>query len=211
MSNWCENVLRVQGPSDEISRFKELACKGFSREPYPLKLEALVPIPEEFLATGQDYANWCIEHWGTKQDVTSQLQTDEDCLLVYSFDSAWSPPDAWLRTVGPMFPQLFFRLWYAEGLVFAGVYLVEGDNVSHEEMDYVTAQIDERGYYATECSMCGGDLEITTVDAELVCEDCQLHRCVNCQKLDTEHAGGKCLFEATTFKRLHEGEERDGS
>ena len=108
-----------------------------------------------------------------------------------------------MEQVGPKFPKLSFRLWYAEGgCYFAGITTVEDDNVSTEELDYVEAQIQERGSYQVQCGYCDVEIEITSKDAVRICDECIEHRCANCQKEDDVHVDGKCPFDATVFKHV---------
>ena len=124
--------------------------------------------------------------------------------LKYGFDSAWSPPMEWLAQVGPQFPKLSFRLWYAEGgCYFAGVYTVEDDSASNEEKDFVEAQIEENGSYQVCCSYCDNEMEIISKDDVRICEDCLKFRCDNCGNQKEDHMEkGKCPFDSTTFKNI---------
>jgi hypothetical protein len=208
MPNWCECILKVSGPPKEITRFKKKA-KGRGPNPAaedktrPLSLHALVPQPEKFKKEGSDWYNWRLANWGTKWDVDSRVISEDKDTLEYGFDSAWSPPMEWLSQVGPKFPKLSFRLWYAEGgCYFAGIYTVENEETSNEEKDYIEAQIEERGSYEVQCEHCDTEMEISSKDALRVCEECLEHRCGNCGKQDDTHVDGKCPFDATTFKHM---------
>lgn len=119
-------------------------------EPY-FCFNALLPTPEEVLAIGFDghekipelnrrYAlhgqtlypidgyHWNIANWGTKWDVYSDAITPEDMgwhegaeKICFSFDTAWSPPCAWLEAIAEKYPALHFQLHYEEpGCFFAG-------------------------------------------------------------------------------------------
>lgn len=69
-----------------------------------------------------NWYDWQIKHWGTKWDVDASLNSENENELVYSFDSAWSPPGAWLRKVSELFLNLKFKLEYDEpGMGFKGV------------------------------------------------------------------------------------------
>lgn len=208
--NWCECLLKVTGPAEEIIKFRG-AAKGRGPNPAPndeedpLSLHALVPQPAEFKEKGSDWYNWRLANWGTKWDVDSRIVQEDKELVEYGFDSAWSPPMEWLAKVGPKFPDLSFRLWYAEGgCYFAGVYTVEGDNASNEEKDYVEAQIEENGSYQVTCEHCDNEIEITSKNEGRICDDCVQFRCVRCGKHEDVHVDGKCPFDSTTFKNSSE-------
>lgn len=113
MPNWCENRLSVAGDPESVARFREHA-KG---EETDLSLERVYPTPD--VAEQHD---WRIEHWGTKWDVEAELVVETDQNLAYRFDSAWTPPVAWLREASRIYPELRFHLQYEEaGIGFMGV------------------------------------------------------------------------------------------
>ena len=141
---------------------------------------ALVPTPQEVLDIGYDGHtklqklaaelgetavaglidgyHWNIENWGTKWDIYCDDLSLEKCgweegcteVTLY-FDTAWSPPVAWLFQVAPMFPQLHFELHYAEpGMCFAGDIVCEGESSSIDEYDFERCQA-MFGYDDEEC------------------------------------------------------------
>jgi len=206
--NWCECLLKVTGPAKEISKFKKKA-KGRGPNPtkgdkaQPLSLHALVPQPAKFKEEGSDWYSWRLAHWGTKWDVESRVVQEDKEIVEYGFDSAWAPPMEWLTKVGPQFPKLSFRLWYAEGgCDFAGIYTVEDDNACNEEKDFVEAQIEENGRYQVCCGYCDNEMDITDKDEVRICEECLAHRCDNCGEQDDVHIDGKCPFDSTKFKNI---------
>jgi predicted RNA-binding Zn-ribbon protein involved in translation (DUF1610 family) len=213
--NWCENILRIDGPAADIAEFAQMAKarnqmskarkKGTSEDEefdLPLSLNSLVPPPSTLDDDG--WYNWRLSNWGTKWDVDVEAKvTVTETSLEYRFDSAWSPPMVWLQTVGSKFPSLHFCLWYAEsGCDFGGIYEIEGEYAHHEEMDAVTAYLREYGEYSVICKYCDSDMVIVVADEAHICPNCWDHRCVHCKKLDSEHADGKCLFDSSTFTSL---------
>lgn len=87
-----------------------------------------------------NWYDWKIRHWGTKWDIEAYLQENKPKELIYGFDSAWSPPVAWLDKVAQDFPTLSFTLEFSEGGVgFQGTAEYEnGEQISliEEEYDY---------------------------------------------------------------------------
>jgi hypothetical protein len=212
MPNWCENVLKVSGPLKEISRFKKKvrgrgpgAKKG---EPVkPLSFHSIIPRPES--DEGTDLVSWSCNHWGTKWDACDvSLVTANQTQLEYQFETAWSPPEEWVKTVGPKFPKLSFRLWYAEGgMSFGGVLTVENDDVALEEMSYVAAKIVEHGQYEADCECCEEPIQIYRERDMRICASCLAHRCENCGKTDDIHIEGKCPFDSTQFKHIEKQDD----
>ena len=57
--------------------------------------------------------DWCYENWGTKWNFCdTELIYDEDEMLFYTFNTAWSPPEPIIIKMGEMFPELTFELRY---------------------------------------------------------------------------------------------------
>lgn len=127
---------------------------------------ALVPTPKEVLEIGYDghdkipkinikYAyrgetvfpldgyHWNIANWGTKWDIYDEAITPEEMgwhegveRITFGFDTAWSPPIAWLEKVAPLFPTLHFKLHYEEpGCYFAGDVYGENGICTIDEFD----------------------------------------------------------------------------
>ncbi len=140
MPNYCENTLKVVGTKKDITRFanrvygksEESASLDFNRIiPYPKKFERLDKAwQEEYEKTGEfplwkngfnsGGYEWCIENWGTKWNamyVTRTANTLADGLqeIIYTFDTAWSPPIPVVAKMAEMFPTLEFELFYQEG------------------------------------------------------------------------------------------------
>ena len=67
-----------------------------------------------------DWYTWRVRNWGTKWDITAKIEKLGPQLkngkreLVYTFDSAWSPPCAAFERISEDWPLLKFRLTYRE-------------------------------------------------------------------------------------------------
>lgn len=85
-----------------------------------------VPAPD---ISGYD---WESQNWGCKWGATSVVHLDDngDGDLEYNFDTAWSPPIAWLEKVSTDYPDLLFSLTYEEaGMGFRGSIAFEAGTV----------------------------------------------------------------------------------
>jgi hypothetical protein len=86
-----------------------------------------------------NWYDWRIANWGTKWDCDSTdmgFQTDNETYFWVEFDSAWSPPIAWLAKVAKMFQTLHFKLTYMEiGMWYAGVAYTNGNDGEIEVLD----------------------------------------------------------------------------
>lgn len=143
MPNWCSNHLAIRGPKESVERFME-NNKGLetfddgTTVDLPLSFARCIPTPDQSKFSDMDYKqtmqepdywyNFHVNNWGTKWDLSTdthvELQENEDgtWTAVYSFDTAWSPPEAWLETVAPEYGDLSIKLEYSEeGMAFAGV------------------------------------------------------------------------------------------
>ncbi len=102
--------------------------------------EALA-VKDGFNAGGYD---WCCKHWGTKwgiYDAKQKPRAAKGTTLIYSFQSAWSPPIPVLKVMSKMFPRCTFVLrWYERGMQLQGVYRCEGGAVVHEEQSQYTGK-----------------------------------------------------------------------
>lgn len=88
-----------------------------------------------------DWYTWRLVSWGTKWDLSDETEVQEDFednKLEYRFDTAWSPPCAWVETASKKYPTLSFRLQYEEGgCSFEGhVTFKNGEAVDEYEGDY---------------------------------------------------------------------------
>lgn len=129
MPNWCQNILTVSGPVEDVERFIESAKSPVDNT--DLSFGRLMPIPDD---QQDNWYKWCITNWGTKWDVDAVIRDkieyevgDTTHLAVtYVFSSAWSPPVELFSTLlnngYDEYDNLYFHLAYAEsGMGFIGV------------------------------------------------------------------------------------------
>lgn len=137
MPNWCSNRLAVSTwckvedeakARKQIEEFRDKAklIEEDGTEASSLCMNNLYPMPKELQDTKApsdepNWYDWRVEHWGTKWDIDACLNYDDEEYLDYSFESAWSPPTAFLEKVSKDFPLLRFVLKYEEeGCGFLG-------------------------------------------------------------------------------------------
>ena len=130
MPNWCVNVLTVKG--DKVVEFD----KDFQGMPVTWRdstpkttkgycFNAQVPVPQNIIEAGYDPAGyaWQLDYWGTKWDVYNRVDMTPESYntFKYDFETAWSPPEAWLRRVALKWFELTFTLvYFEEGMQYAG-------------------------------------------------------------------------------------------
>ena len=138
MPNWCINKLTITGKEDDLIKFK-IQAKGIETD---LCLDNFVPMPRELEDTRSpgpwpNWYDWRISNWGTKWDVEGHLTLESENILIYEFDSAWSPPIYWIPKVSSLFPELSFELYFKEaGMCFQGSMVAKEDLSILQEEDY---------------------------------------------------------------------------
>lgn len=81
----------------------------------------------------KNWYDWRVARWSTKWDIDLEapwsLSEDGDRIeAVQTFDTAWAPPERFLRKIAPDFPELTFRLEFGEpGCDFGGVLELAGE------------------------------------------------------------------------------------
>jgi hypothetical protein len=119
MPNWCMNSLEVEGPAKVLGAWVKAIEVNKASE---TGLFGTFVVPEY----NEDESNWWVAHnnaWATKWDVEiSKLDWEKYVDGVkLRFDTAWSPPIAWLETMSVNWPTLVFKMAFEEtGMDFMG-------------------------------------------------------------------------------------------
>lgn len=116
--------------------------------------------------------DWNVRNWGTKWDVANsdedsypetELMTDEETKLQYSFNTAWSPPIPAIDKLSKQYPSLKLTLDYEEETGWGGeVEFTNGEQVVVSE-------------YGWRCRECDAQLDETPW-----CDDCEYDMCPEC-------------------------------
>ena len=141
MPNWCWNHLEVTGDEIQLREFVEKSTINIE-ENDEFSFNGTYPMPEDLNITSgtqtqeekeqailneakygyTDWYHWRVAEWGTKWDACEPNidHNDKDYFAV-TFESAWSPPIAWIDNIMQDFPDLSFTLEYEEpGMCFGG-------------------------------------------------------------------------------------------
>ena len=117
MPNWCLNKLTVRGPELDVDAFRQKAT-GYSpwprqregeAKPNVLNCHSVVPIPSEILAGRYEDggSEWERLNWGCTWGAYETEIIDEwEGLVVYEFQTAWSPPILFLEAAAKQWPIL---------------------------------------------------------------------------------------------------------
>jgi hypothetical protein len=119
---------------------------------------------------GNNWYDWNVRNWGTKWDVavgdedkypdTTMEQAQGS--VIYSFNTAWSPPTPAITTLSEQYPDLVFHLFYQEETGWGGDMQVMGGVVIREQ----TYDSKCRDCDATDC------MEYCDNDCGEICNEC---------------------------------------
>ena len=141
MPNWCWNQLEVTGDEIQLREFVEKSTINIE-ENDEFSFNGTYPMPEDLNITSgtqtqeekeqailneakygyTDWYHWRVAEWGTKWDACeSHIDHNDINYFAVTFESAWSPPIAWIDNIMQDFPDLSFTLEYEEpGMCFGG-------------------------------------------------------------------------------------------
>ena len=106
-----------------------------------------------------DWYHWNCNKYGTKWDVDASIVSQTPTQIIYQFDSAWSPPTAFIQSASNKIPNLHFSMEYeGEGGEYAGITEATGGDFSDQETEPKTKY----------CGHCGNQL-----DDDGNCTECQ--------------------------------------
>ena len=120
--------------------------------------------------------HWRVQNWGTKWEPSGQALAKEevfanDQYIEVSFDTAWGPPNMWLKHIYTDFPNLTFELEYEEpGMMFGGV--INADKLGYNDYSHDLAN-------ASDCCTAKVYWED---DEEFTLEDEGEYQCSKCKK-----------------------------
>lgn len=155
MPNWCSNTIVVSGNEEDIVQFNDWLDDGKALlskiKPTPQPLVETVAgyigdpdeqkkLEEKSAANVKEfgYANWYdwnIGTWGTKWDVDAEIDEVSSISeqVIFSFESAWSPPQKAIALMAEKFPDLTIRHSYLEeGMCFVGYDLYKDGGLTEE-------------------------------------------------------------------------------
>ena len=193
MPNWCWNHLEVTGDEKQLRKFVEKSenCPEGSEftfngtYPMPKTLRITAGTHLSFIEKIKKYINirlygydnwynWSIANWGTKWDACESniCHNDIDYFAV-SFESAWSPPIAWIDNIMKDFPDLCFTLEYEEpGMCFGGRLLAQYETLwddLHWDLDQASECCEgevnwEHKELEQQCLICGEETETISMN-----------------------------------------------
>ncbi len=155
MPNWSSNALLVSGDSAQLAAFMERLHSAKNSDDRGI-FNTFIPIDPKLLEDNDGspfgeyrtpaWYEWRIQNWGTKWDVNyNEVHFVTDTHM--TFDTAWSPPSAFVKTVSAQYPGLRFELAFSEmGMAFAGTEIFENGELIDEtevEVDWLDVESDD--------------------------------------------------------------------
>ena len=194
MPNWCWNHLEVHGDEKQLHEFVEKSTTNIERDdefsfngtysmPKTLRITAGTHL--SFIEKIKKYINirlygydnwynWSIANWGTKWDACeSNICHNDIYYFAVSFDTAWSPPIAWIDNIMQDFPDLCFTLEYEEpGMCFGGRLLAQYETLwddLHWDLDQASECCEgevnwEHKELEQQCLICGEETETISMN-----------------------------------------------
>ena len=122
--NWSKTPLTGKekswfGEPNKLGDVGELPIKD---EEFPEELGTFW----KFASTGKQddrWYSWNITNWGTKWNTYDCEDDSDDCTLVYTFNTAWGPPEAAIAALREIYKDISISAFYDEpGNQIAGYY-----------------------------------------------------------------------------------------
>ena len=96
--------------------------------------QTLIPMDESLL-DGEGWYDWRIENWGTKWDVRGDIEESDENSITLFFESAWSPPLVFYKTLFEDYGFEFTAYYYEPGTGFCGKFETSDDRLLDEYYD----------------------------------------------------------------------------
>ncbi len=138
----CESMKGVLYSQHMVSATGKISTIEYFTEPTPFSFHSVIPQPDHMLdecdprRTGSpaksdeliatlantggvmpDWYNWRCEKWGTKWDLSADniFVEKRSRSVLYSFETAWSPPYPVVAALSAKFPSVKMRIQFQEG------------------------------------------------------------------------------------------------
>ena len=159
---------------------------GVSLDVYNKQADHSVPFEERVLFSGNDWYSWNVRNWGTKWDIAvsnddkypdTEIYDEEpngdNLVLVYKFQTAWSPAVPVLIKLSEQYPELLLTFDYEEETGWGG------------EIEFLRGKIISESEYDEKCRECEA---VNSLD---YCEECDCSVCSACgynvEETECEH------------------------
>ena len=179
--------------------------KPTNLEAYSKQSDYSLPMEEQLQFKGDNWYDWNVTNWGTKWDVgvgdedkyPDTTMEQEEGSVIYSFNTAWSPPTPAITTLSEQYPDLVFHLFYQEETGWGGDTQFKGGKViRHQNYDSQCRDcdaVDCMEYCDNDCGeICSSCNWLGEADLDIVSE-CEIHKVY----LDEHHVPDYRPFDKT--------------
>lgn len=153
MPNWVLNEVEFTGEQKEIEKIKEY----IKSEDNDFDFEKIIPMPshifrgsvgeKEFQIYGEDnWYDWSRKNWGTKWNSSDAEWHGDDCV---TFETAWTAPVPVFEMLSKLFPDMKFKVRYADEDL--------GSNCGTIEYDGKSFVVNEMHDFEFSCDVWGYD------------------------------------------------------
>jgi hypothetical protein len=140
-------------------------------EAYNKQPDYKLPIDEQLKFQGNDWYSWNFRNWGTKWDVAvldndeypdTEILIDESGLVIYKFNTAWSPPFPVIQELSRQYPELVVDLEYEEETGWGG------------EITFKNGEVIDQKEYENKCNECDSfdKMEYDEEKEVSICKEC---------------------------------------
>ena len=173
MPNWCWNHLEVSGDEKQLQEFVEKSLvspeENEIHDGTGFSFEGTLPRGDR-----KDWYDWSVNNWGTKWDAYEpEILNNDINFFSVSFETAWSPPIAWIDNIMQDFPDLCFTLEYEEpGMCFGGRLSAQYEEIwddLHWDLDSASECCEgevnwEHKELEQQCLICGEETETISMN-----------------------------------------------
>ena len=78
--------------------------------------DILTEVERRFAPDERNWYDWCVKHWGTKWDASATDIHEDDgvaCLHI-EYETAWSPPDGFIKALRAKYPKVDITAFFDE-------------------------------------------------------------------------------------------------
>ena len=112
MPNWCSNSVELK--HEDPTKITWIEAAAGSAE----FMNTIVPRP---ITENDNWYEWNVANWGTKWDVDVEITSQDQNSITFYFDSAWSPPIEFYKSLEEMGFEVS-ATYYEPGGAFVGKY-----------------------------------------------------------------------------------------
>ena len=204
MPNWCSNSLEIRASKEDLEAIKKQVSKSYIHKGFTLKFDTelkewkrewheedtgelvfsfqnIIPMPDE-KNKDDNWYEWRLANWDTKWDSSETILNERDNSLIYTFDTAWSPPMNVYVELSKQYPGATLMVSYDEpGMSFYGMHIIRNG----EELSVIQGDMSHLYHMLIKAECYCESLDETEAD-EAPYPDCPVVRSTNKEAINNE-------------------------